>query len=305
MVRGRAAVVLSLALLVSCRTGAPPRTTALGDDAITIASFNFSESVLLAEIYAQSLESAGFRVDLQLDLGTRELVEPALERGLVELVPEYAGSALDFLAGAGSATADRARTHRALAQAFASRGVRVLEASAAEDQNGFVVTGATAARYGLHAISDLTAVAGRLSLGGPPECPQRPLCLRGLESVYGLTFKAFVPLDQGGPLTVAALEGGQAQVGLMFTSDGAIDANHLVLLRDDRHLQPAENVTPVVRDEVIDRFGPGVAEAVNAVSAELTTEDLRHMNAEVSIDGRSPSAVAAEWLRSHGLSGAG
>jgi len=121
VLRWRTAMLLPFLLLVAC--GSPPtlRTTALDDGAITVASFNFSESVLLAELYGQALRSAGFRVELALDLGARELVQPALQKGLVELVPEYAGSALEFVAGGGSASADERATHRALAGAMASR----------------------------------------------------------------------------------------------------------------------------------------------------------------------------------------
>jgi osmoprotectant transport system substrate-binding protein len=277
----------------------------MDDDAITIASFNFPESVLLAELYGEALRAAGFRVELALDLGARELVDPALQRGLVEFVPEYAGSALDFVSGEGTASPNEAKTHAGLAAALASRNITVLSAAPAQDRNGVVVTASTARRFGLRVISDLSGLAPRLTFGGPPECRERPLCLAGLESVYGLRFNEFVPLDEGGPLTVAALEQGQIEVGLLFTSDGQIDARGLVLLADDRHLQPAENVTPIVRDEVIARFGPDVARVANAVSSALTTDQLRAMNAAVSVEGRSPRAVAADWLASHGLVGSG
>jgi osmoprotectant transport system substrate-binding protein len=295
-------MLVPIVLLASCGSGPAPRTTALVDNAITVASFNFPESVLLAELYAQALRSAGFQVELSLDLGARELVEPALQRGLVELVPEYAGSALDFVAGEGSASPDERVTHRALVLAMASRGLTVLAPSPAQDRNGIVVTRATATRYGLHSISDLGPIAPELAFGGPPECRERQLCLAGLASVYGLRFKSFVPLDEGGGLTVAALQGGQVQVALLFTSDGQIDANGFVLLEDDRHLQPAENVTPVIRTDVLTKFGPQLADVANAVSAALTTEDLQRMNAEIAA-GRSPRAVASAWLSEHGLPG--
>lgn len=191
--------VLAAILPVACGAGPPTEATAEGDDAITVASFNFPESVLLAKICAQALESAGFWVERQLNLGTRELVQPALQRSLVEFVPEYAGSTLEFVAGAGSASPDERATHRALAQALAARGIAVLAAAPAEDQSGFVVTRTTAGRFGLRTISDLRSVAEEFVFGGPPECLQRPLCLRGLSSTYGLTFDRFVPLDESGP----------------------------------------------------------------------------------------------------------
>ncbi len=293
--------MLTLLPLAACGREAA-NTTAVGDDAITIASFNFPESVLLAELYAQALESSGLAVQRHLDIGTRELVEPALERGLVEFVPEYAGSALEFVSGTGTASADETVVHRDLTQVLGDRGIAVLRAAPAQDQNGIVVTRTTAERYGLRSVSDLAPVAADLTFGGPRECPSRPLCLQGLQSRYGLAFKGFVPLDEGGPVTVAALEAGQVQVALMFTSNGAIEANGLILLRDDRHLQPAENVTPVVRSEVLARLGPGLADVANAVSAALTTEELRRMNAEMAA-GASPRTVARAWLSEQGLLG--
>ena len=179
------------------------------------------------------------------DLGPRELVDPALMDGLVQLVPEYAGSALEFFSlGRLSATSDAGAANRALAGSVAGRG---LVAAPAQDANAIVVTAATAARYGLRSIADLARVAPRLVFGGPPECPERAYCLPGLRRAYGLRFKAFIPLDAGGPLTLQALEAGNVGVALLFTTDPGIAARHLVILADDRGLQPAENITPLVR----------------------------------------------------------
>jgi osmoprotectant transport system substrate-binding protein len=303
VLRWGTAMLLPFLFLAACGTPREGRATALDDDAITIASFNFAESVLLAELYGQALRSAGFRVELALDLGAREFVQPALQKGLVELVPEYAGSALEFVAGNGSASADERATHRALARAMASRGLTVLAASPAQDQNGIVVTRETATRFDLHTISDLGPVAPQMAFGGPPECRERPLCLGGLVSLYGLRFESFVPLDEGGALTVAALQAGQVQAALLFTSDGQIDAHGFVLLEDDRHLQPAENVTPIIRTDALAKFGPRLTEVTNAVSAALTTEDLQGMNRDVAA-GEASAAVAAGWLAERGITDA-
>ncbi|HEV8622622.1 MAG TPA: ABC transporter substrate-binding protein [Actinomycetota bacterium] len=303
MLRWGTAMLLSFLFLATCGTPRGARMSALDDAAITVASFNFSESVLLAELYGQALRSAGFRVELALDLGAREFVQPALQKGLVELVPEYAGSALEFVAGNGSASADERVTHRALVRAMASRGLTVLAASPAQDENGIVVTRETATRFDLHTISDLGPVAPQMAFGGPPECRERPLCLGGLVSLYGLRFESFVPLDEGGALTVAALQAGQVQAALLFTSDGQIDAHGFVLLKDDRHLQPAENVTPIIRTDALAKFGPRLTEVTNAVSAALTTEDLRRMNRDVA-GGEASAAVAAGWLAERGITDA-
>ena len=298
-------VALALALIVSgpaCGPDVPSPTSTLNDDAITVASFEFPESMVLGEIYAQALEAEGFNVKRQLGIGPRELVEPSLERGLVELVPEYAGSALDFLAGGEDlATSDEELTHARLVDAFSERGVDVLTPAPAQNQNGFAVTRATAERHGLEAISDLAAIDEDFALGGPPECPERPLCLEGLESTYGLEFDRFVTLDAGGPLTVSALRAGTVDVALLFTTDAAIQENDFVLLEDDRGLQPAENVTPVVRDEVIERHGDRFVGVVDAVSRLITTAELRALNASVALEGASPERVAAAWLAEHGL----
>jgi osmoprotectant transport system substrate-binding protein len=298
-------LALALALILSgpaCGPDIPSPTSTLDDDAITVASFEFPESVVLGEIYAQALEAEGFNVKRQLGIGPRELVEPSLERGLVELVPEYAGSALDFLAGGEDlATSDEELTHARLVDAFSERGVDVLTPAPAQNQNGFAVTRATAERHGLEAISDLMAIDEDFAFGGPPECAERPLCLEGLESMYGLEFDRFVTLDAGGPLTVSALRTGTVDVALLFTTDAAIQENDFVLLEDDRGLQPAENVTPVVRDEVIERHGDRFVGVVDAVSRLITTAELRALNASVALEGESPERVAAAWLAEHGL----
>jgi osmoprotectant transport system substrate-binding protein len=271
----------------------------LGDDAVTVGSFNFSESILLAELYAQAIEADGIRVERELDLGPRELVQPALERGLIELVPEYAGSLLEFLSG-GTASSNLAETRAALQSALERRGLVALGSARAQDRNGFAVRRMFASEQDVHALSDLARIDG-LVLGGPPECPQRPLCQHGLEGTYGIRFDAFVALDLSGPLTADALAREVVDVGLMFTTSPELVRHDLVLLTDDRHLQPAEHVTPIVRQETLERFGPELAEAIDAVSALLTTEDLRALNAQVEVDGRAPAAVARAWLVQQGL----
>lgn len=156
-------VVLSAAVLIgSCEPSAPPsQRLVIGDEAITVASFNFPESVILAEIYAQALEAGGFAVDRQLGLGTRELVEPALERGLVEFVPEYSGSALTFLTkGEAAATADERATYRDLMAALEERGIIALAPAPAQNKNGIVASAKTAIRFDLRTISDLAASCG-------------------------------------------------------------------------------------------------------------------------------------------------
>jgi osmoprotectant transport system substrate-binding protein len=281
-----------------------PRRTALatGDDAITIASFDFPESRLLSEIYAQALESKGFRVERAFGLGPRELVQPALEKGLVEFVPEYLGTALQFVTReAGQASSFTDAEHRRLTDALRGRGITVLEPAPAQDANAVAVSAATAAKFGLKTISDLAPVAGQLVLGGPPECPSRPLCLPGLEKTYGLKFLKFVGLDAGGPYTVAELSAGLIGAAVLFTTDWQISARGFVVLDDDRSLQPAENVTPVVRSDIVATYGDRFVYTVNAVSASLTTVGLRELNSLVGTRSGTVARVATVWLRSKGL----
>jgi osmoprotectant transport system substrate-binding protein len=289
-------ICLLLASCVGSDAVGATSSTALGDRTITIASFNFPESVTLAEVYAQALVRADYPVQLQLNLGPRELVDPALERGLVEFVPEYAGTALSFVArGTVEPSSDAQRTHADLRRVLAQRNVDVFAPAPAQDRNGIAVTRTTADRYGLQTVSDLAPVASQLTFGGPPECPERPLCLPGLEQTYSIHFKEFTPLDSGGPLTHAALAGGEVDAALLFTSDGELDSSDVVLLEDDLDLQPAENVTPVVRREVVARYGARLVTTVDSVSRLITTDALRRMNQQVS-SGRTPHDAAAGFL---------
>jgi osmoprotectant transport system substrate-binding protein len=299
-----------LALAVACAActtagGRASRVAARGPDGhavITVGSFNFPESVLLAYLYADTLAGKGYPVRVWPDLGTRELVDPALMAGLVQLVPEYTGSALEFASlGQAHATANVAATARALATSIARRGLVTGRPAAAQDGNAIVVTTATAARYHLRTISDLARVARRLMFGGPPECPERLYCLPGLRLTYGLRFREFVPLDAGGPLSRQALAAGDINVALLFTTDPAIRARHLVVLADNRSLQPAENVVPVLRRATVDRFGAGVLAALNALSARLSTAALAGLDVQVELDGRTPRTVAQRWLQAQGL----
>jgi len=273
---------------------------------ISVGSFDFPESVLLAEIYGQALGAAKFPVRILPNLGPREVVDPALMDGLLQLVPEYAGSALGFFSlGRLSATASAGATNRALAGSVAGRGLVATRPAPAQDANALVVTAATAPRYRLRSIADLATVAPGLMFGGPPECPGRAYCLPGLKRVYGLRFKKFTPLDAGGPLTLQALAAGYIDVALLFTTDPSIPARHFMVLADDRGLQPAENITPLVGRNAIARYGPRLLAVVNKVSALLDTSTLRALNARVEIAGQNPRLVAGSWLRAHGLIPAG
>jgi osmoprotectant transport system substrate-binding protein len=270
--------------------------SALKDDVITVGSFNFTESVVLAEVYSQALEEGGFRVHRQFDLGPREFVAPALDDGLIELLPEYAGTAAEFHSlGAAEPTDDIDATHASLRGAIASRSFVALAPAPAEDVNTFVVTAATAERLGIAKLSDLVGLSDELTFGGPAECPNRQLCLEGLEDVYGLRFEEFISLDAGGALTRQALLGGAVDVALLFTTDPLVGSADVVELTDDRGLQPAENVTPLVRVELVDRWGQALVDVIDAASAELTTSAVRELNAAAAAPDADVTALVAEW----------
>jgi glycine betaine/choline ABC-type transport system substrate-binding protein len=161
-----------------------------------------------------------------------------------------------------------------------------------------LVAGACGGESGGDGTNGGESVASQLTLGGPPECPQRPDCIPGFREVYGIEFGTFVPLDVGGPLTVEALEKGEIDVGLLFSTNSIIEANGWVLLEDDKHLQSAENITPVIRQEVLDDT---ITERLNAISAALDTDTMIQLNSRVEIDEEDPADVAADFLQENGL----
>jgi osmoprotectant transport system substrate-binding protein len=297
-----AALIVAVAMLVAggC-SGAGERPPPAEDPrrpTITVTSFNFPESETLAEVYGQALRRQHYPIEVVARLGGREIVQPALEQGRVDLVPGYLGSTLNFLQERRVATADPRATHRRLKQALGPRGLRVLAFAPAEDRNGFVVTGDLARRRNLERISDLQPIAPKLILGGPPECPDRLLCLKGLKDVYGLEFARFEPMPSR-TVTADALENGEIHVGMIETTDGNLAERDLVQLQDDRQLQPAENIVPVVRNEIVNAYGPALVRLLDAITAQLTTGDLIGMNQRVQLEGAEPTAVAADWLLKH------
>jgi len=299
-----AATAIVLAVLASCAPGgtsAKPAGRVADAAVVVVASFNFPESELLAAIYADALAHAGIPVRLQLDVGPRELVQPALAEGLVDVVPEYLGSALTSLEPAADvAMSDPVAVRRELARALARWQVQVLAPAAAQDQNGLVVARATAIRLRLRTVSELGPLAPQMVLGGPPECPQRPYCLPGLRQVYGLQFASFVPLDTEQE-RADAIEQGVVDVVVMDTTDGYLAGGDLVLLADDRQLQPADNIAPVVRDAAVARYGARLVDALDAVSARLTTNDLIFLNWRVTVAGYDLLAEARAWLERQGI----
>lgn len=262
---------------------------------LTIGAQDFGESAILAEVYGQALEAAGYPVEQQALGGFRDVVYTSFDSGDINFTAEYAASALEFLnGGKGEASADAKATADALRTALEAKKLVALDAAPAQDSNSFVVTPDTAETKSLKAISDLT---DDLRLGGPADCTENASCLPGLQKVYGLDLSAgFTPLDGGGPLTVAALEGGEIDVAILFSTDGSIAAKGWVILEDDKGLINADNIIPVTSTEVADAYGDDFNALVNKVSAAMTTGDLAELNRQVTIDLKDPAEVAGEWL---------
>jgi osmoprotectant transport system substrate-binding protein len=300
-VLGASMVALAL-VTTSCGSTGGPSSSASPKGTITIASFNFSESIILAHIYGDALKNKGYTVNYRDKLGNREIVEPALENGQIDLYAGYAATDLTFVEKRQGVALDAGTDAQAnvakLNTLLNPKGVKALNPSPAVDQNAFAVTKAEADQNHLVKLSDVSSVASSWTLGGPPECPQRPFCEQGLISVYGLHFKAFKALDAGGPLTYAAFKSGAINIGLVFSSDGAIAANNLVVLQDDKHLQQADNIVPLIRSNVANSE---VTSLLNSIDAKLNTPDLTAMNKSADVDKQDPTDVAATWVKGHGF----
>jgi osmoprotectant transport system substrate-binding protein len=299
---GAALTGITLALaLAACGADSDPLSDDSGSSssAVTVGSANFAESELLAEIYAQALESKKVEVKRSFNIGARELYLKALQDGSIDLLPEYNGALLSALStgGAPEGVSSPTDVYAAL-QKVLPKGTLVLEQAAAEDKDTLSVTQATATKHKLASIEDLKAVAGQLVVGAGPEWAERYQGLKGLKEVYGVEFKQFKPLDAGGPLTVNALLDGDIDVGNVFSTDSAIATNKLVVLTDPKNLYLAENIVPLIRTEANNATVTG---ALNAVSAKLTTENLTMYLARVQVDKQDTATVAKAFLTDSGL----
>ena len=296
----RVAIPFIVAALVASACG-NAGTSGGAKPAITIGSTNFSEQLVLGELYSQILEANGYPVTRKFNLGAREIVFPAVVSGQIDMEADYLATLLVFVDKTATGSTDPKKTFATLQAALASKSATVLDYAPAVDQNGFVVTKATADKYKLAKLSDVTPVGSQLVLGGPAECPNREFCALGLKTKYGITFKDFKALDTGGPITVQALVGGQVDVGLMFTSDATIAVRGFVLLDDDKQLQLSDNVAPVVRNDYLTKAGDGFKTLINSIAPKLTTAELTAMNKQVEVDKMDPKVVAKAWLTKVGL----
>ena len=292
-----AAVGLVLAVVACGSASTAGGTTSSPKGNVTIGGFGFAEGDVLAELYGQALQHDGYNVTFKLRLGSREVVGPALKSSQIDLYIGYAATDLEYWNNsAGEATGDVTATTQKLNSHLQSLNLVALTPSSAVDQNAYAVTKDTAAKYNLKTLSDLAPVAGQLVMGAGPECKTRPFCLPGLEKTYGIHFKDFKTLDTDGPLTRAAFKNGSIQVGLVFSSDADLNSAGLVVLQDDKHLEAADNVVPIIRAQVAN---DDVKAVLNAVSAKLTTADLVQMNAQHELLHQDADALTKVWLQNH------
>lgn len=268
---------------------------------LTIGSKNFTEQKVLGEVYAQALAAAGYTVRTELNLGDEKTALKALEDGQISAYPEYTGTALIsfFDVQAADLPKDPAAAYDQAKEGFAERDLVALPPTPFTSSNEVAVTKQTAEKHDLEEISDLEDVAQDLTLYGSPECRQRLDCLLGLEQVYGLQFKKFVPVDLSQRSTV--LSGGQADVSIVFTTDPQNAREGFVLLEDDEQMFPPYNSTLVVRKSVYDQAGPDLAKTVEAVNAQLTNENIQELNARVDLDKDTPKQAAEAFLQQFGF----
>ncbi|QIM22170.1 ABC transporter substrate-binding protein [Phycicoccus sp. HDW14] len=260
---------------------------------IVVGGADFSESTLLAEVYAGALRAKGIDATTKTNIGAREIYLRALEDNSVQVFPEYTGALAVFYDKSYSGT-DATEVYDK-AKSVIPKTLTVLDKSAAEDVDSLAVTKKTAESKNLKTIEDLKAVSGDMTLAAQPEFKQRPQGVVGLEKVYGVTFGTFRPLT--GQAVLQALVNGQADVANVFSTDPGIAANDLVVLEDTKKVFGSQNIVPLVRADKADQ----VKDALNAVSAKLTTDAVTQMLKQTDIDKKDPKAVAEEFLKANGL----
>ena len=290
-----ATAVLASLTLASCGTVESLEGRASMDaSTIIVGSQDYYSNEILAEVYAQALEGAGYTVDRQMRIGQREVYMPEIEAGAIDLFPEYTGNLLQYLDQNASAHTSQ-EVYDALATAL-PMGLRALDQSPATDQDSYVVTSTFAAEHSVTSIGDL-AGAGPLVLGGNSELETRPYGPMGLAQTYGVSVN-FTPIeDSGGPLTIKALKDGDIQLANIYSSDPALAEGTLTVLEDPDGLFLASHVVPLASS----RVGEDAAAVINRVSGALTSADLVEMNRASTKDQKSASQIAREWLASKGL----
>jgi osmoprotectant transport system substrate-binding protein len=272
---------------------------------LVVGSAGFTESQIMAELYAQLLTKAGYSTSIS-KLKNRELYEPALEKGEIHVVPEYAATLAEFLNakenGAKAkpvASSDAKETVAELEKLAKPRGLKVLPVGKAVDQNAFAVTKEYAKKHKLETLSDLGDSGAKVKIAAADECEERPFCRPGLEKTYGVDVTGIDPKGVGTTQSKEAVKQGTDQLVLTTTTDATLKDFGLVLLKDDKKLQNADNVLPVVNAKKAG--GAKVAAALNKLTEVLTTDDLTTLNRKVDAERQKPKDVAEEYLTAKNL----
>jgi osmoprotectant transport system substrate-binding protein len=268
---------------------------------LTIGSKNFTEQKVLGEIYAQGLQAAGYTVNKDLNLGDEKTALAAVKSDQISAYPEYTGTALLSFFGkkADKLPKDPQAAYEEARKGFEAQGLTALPPTPFTSSNEVAVTRETADKLGLKTISDLQGKSQDLTLYGSPECRQRLDCLLGLQQVYGLKFKKFVPVDIARRHEV--LTSGRADVSIVFTTDPQIQREKEVLLEDDKGMFPPYNSTLVMKKETADKAGPDLPKTVDLIQQQLTDENMQELNARVDLDKKDPAEVAKEYLTETGM----
>ncbi|HET6856861.1 MAG TPA: ABC transporter substrate-binding protein [Streptomyces sp.] len=287
-------------------------STAAGDGgkkaSLVVGSAGFTESKVLAELYVQLLDDAGYGTSVKT-VENRELYEPALEKGEIDVVPEYAATLAEFLNAKANgpkapeekpvASSDVTATHKALEKLAGPRGLKALKPGEAVDQNAFAVTKEYAEKNKLKTLSDLGKSKLKVKIAAGDECTVRPFCAPGLKKTYGIDVTGVDPKGVGTPQAKQAVKDGADQLVLTTTTDATLESFGLVLLEDDKKLQNADNVLPVVNAK--DAGSQEIADALGKLTDVLTTDDLVELNRKIDADRAKPADAAKEYLESKGL----
>ncbi|OYO18675.1 glycine/betaine ABC transporter substrate-binding protein [Enemella dayhoffiae] len=296
----------AIAPLVGCGVGKDPMAQssstpgasgAPAQGGIAVGSANFTESMVLAELYAQAMSAKGIQASTKHGIGSREVYLKALQDGSIQLVPEYGGNLLQYLAKDNPAT-KAPEIEQALATVVAQKNLAVLKASQAADQDVYCVTSSYAQANGLASLADLKKISAKAALGGPAELKQRPYGPPGLEAIYGAKFAEFRTYDAMA-VKVKDLLDNKVQVATFFTTDAAISDNKLVMLTDPQQMILPQQVIPLVRADV--KNNAAAVQAVEAVQAALTTAELTALNKQVDTNHLDPKKVAGDWLKAKQL----
>ncbi len=264
---------------------------------VIVGSANFPENEVIAQIYVDALQGKGIKVTPKFNIGAREVYYPEVVKGAITIIPDYNGALLTTSVNPKS-TATSTEAVNAELKAKLPSSVEILNSAPAQDKDSITVTQATATKYHLTSISDLTPYAKDFVIGGPSEFQTRADGIPGLKNIYGLTFKSFQPLDESGPITITALQSGKVQAADLFTTTPQIITDHFVSLADPKNLFAAQNVTPLVYTKGVNST---IVSTLNSVSAVLTTDALVQMNKALTIDHASYTAVASGFLAQEGL----